>query len=57
MLLPWGIDAVKRTLAANTISYIWSKLRTVVEQISSQSQVGTLSLPAIAPLSLLEDQT
>ena len=33
MLLPWGIDAVKRTLAANTISYIWSKLRTVVEQL------------------------
>lgn len=55
MLLPWGIDAVKRTLAANTISYIWSKLRTVVEQLSSQSPVGTPSLPAIDPLSLLED--
>lgn len=37
------------------VSYIWSKLRTVVEQLSSQSPVGTLSLPAIDPLSLLED--
>lgn len=37
------------------IAYIWSKLRTVVEQLSSQSPVGTLSLPAIDPLSLLED--
>ncbi len=37
------------------IAYIWSKLRTVVEQLSSQSPVGTLSLPAINLLSLLED--
>ena len=37
------------------IAYIWSKLRTVVEQLSSQSPVATLSLPAIDPLSLLED--
>ena len=44
--------AYKHTL---DISYIWSKLRTVVEQLSSQSPVGTLSLPAIDPLSLLED--
>lgn len=51
------VETVKRTLAANTLSYIWSKLRTVVEQLSSQSPVGTLSLPAIDPLSLLEDQT
>ena len=37
------------------IAYIWSKLRTVVEQLSSQSPVGTLSLPAIDSLRLLED--
>ena len=37
------------------IAYIWSKLRTVVEQLSSQSPVGTLSLPAIDPFSLLAD--
>ena len=37
------------------IACIWSKLRTVVEQLSSQSPVGTLSLPAIDLLSLLED--
>lgn len=37
------------------IACIWSKLRTVVEQLSSQSPVGTLSLPAIDSLSLLED--
>ena len=37
------------------IACIWSKLRTVVEQLSSQSPVGTLSLPAIYLLSLLED--
>lgn len=37
------------------IACIWSKLRTVVEQLSSQSPVGTLSLPAIDPFSLLAD--
>lgn len=37
------------------IACIWSKLRTVVEQLSSQSPVGTLSLPAIDQFSLLED--
>ena len=46
-------DVVEKTLAANTLSYIWAKLRTIVEQISSQSTIGTLSLPAIDPMSLV----
>ena len=37
------------------ITCIWSKLRTVVEQLSSQSPVGTLSPPAIDPFNLLAD--
>lgn len=48
-------DVVKKTLAANTLSYIWSRLRTIVEQLSAQSTTGALSLPAIDPVELIED--
>lgn len=46
-------ELIEKTLAANTLSYIWAKLRTIVEQLSSQSTIGTLSLPAIDPLQLV----
>lgn len=48
-------ELVEKTLAANTLSYIWAKLRTIVEQLSSQSTIGTLSLPAIDPMQLIEE--
>lgn len=48
-------DTIRKTLAANTLSYIWSKLRVIVEQLSSQACIGSLSLPAIDPVALAED--
>lgn len=53
---PLGLSdraSTEATLAANTLSYIWAKLRTIVEQLSSQSNIGTLSLPAIDPMQLV----
>lgn len=40
-------------VAANTVSFIWGKIRDIVEQLSFSSCIGPISLPAIDPYAVL----
>lgn len=43
----------KKVLAANTIAYLWGKIRDWVELISLSSPLGRVALPAIDPFALV----
>lgn len=46
---------VRDSLAVNGVTFVWGKIRDVVESASRYSSTGPLVLPAIDPRSVLED--
>ncbi len=48
-------DLSQLVLAANTVSFVWGKIRDIVEMLSFSSSVGIISLPAIDPYAVLSD--
>ena len=45
----------KQVLAANTISYLWAKMRDWIELVSQAGPLGRVSLPAVDPFALLDE--
>lgn len=50
-----GGELQKKVLAANTISYLWGKIRDWIELVSMASFAGKFVLPAIDPYALVEE--
>lgn len=50
-----GEEMQKQVLAANTISYLWAKMRDWVELVSQAGPLGRVSLPAVDPFALLDE--
>lgn len=46
----------ENAICANAISYLWAKCRDWFDVLSSTSAIGRVSLPAINPYSLLQDE-
>lgn len=46
-------DAVSDALLVNGITFVWGKIRDVVEAVSRYSPIGALTLPAVNPRSFL----
>lgn len=45
----------RQVLAANTISYLWAKMRDWIELLSQAGPLGRVSLPAVDPFALLDE--
>lgn len=48
-------EEVQDALAINGVTYIWGKIRDVIENASRNFMTGALVLPAINPRSLIDD--
>ena len=48
-------DEIREALAMNGVTFVWGKIRDVIESASRYSSTGLLVLPAIDPASVLED--
>lgn len=46
---------IRDALAVNGVTFVWGKIRDVIENASRYSSTGLLVLPAIDPRSVLED--
>ena len=50
-----GGELQEKVLAANTITYLWGKIRDWIELVSMASLAGKFVLPAIDPYALVEE--
>lgn len=48
-------DEIQEALAVNGVTYVWGKIRDVIESASRNFMTGALVLPAIDPRSLIAD--